>query len=345
MRPWLPILALLLATLPSASAASSHVHIQGFAFSPTPVTVAAGDTVTWDNHDSAPHTVSSTDGKFSGSSTLAKDATFSRTFSAPGTYNYRCNIHTSMTGTVTVQASTTNEAPSISIASPAEGSVVSGTTSIAGTASDADGNTLAVEVRVDSGPWRPASGGVAWSFDWNTTQVVNGTHTLTARVSDGTTTIESAARTVTVRNAGGETPAARFLLANLSAPLTGTVGTPFNVSADVRNAGALGGTTTLQFLVTGTPRETKSVTLGAQERSRVAFQFTPLTPGNLSVTIGLVDGDALPARTIAVASKEATGSDKTNAPGSAGTPGAGTLLFLCSVALALALAHRRRREA
>ena len=78
------------------------VSIRDFAFSPTPITVAAGTTVTWTNEDSAAHTVTFDDASVPSSEVLARGATFSITFATAGTYTYYCSIHPSMRGTVTV---------------------------------------------------------------------------------------------------------------------------------------------------------------------------------------------------------------------------------------------------
>lgn len=58
-----PVLATaaLVALAATAAAANWHVHIQNFSFSPNTQSVAVGDTVTWDNHDFAPHTATSRD--------------------------------------------------------------------------------------------------------------------------------------------------------------------------------------------------------------------------------------------------------------------------------------------
>jgi plastocyanin len=89
---------------PSAAppaATGSAVSIAGFAFAPAALTISVGTTVTWTNNDSASHTVTADDGSFK-SGTLANGATFSQTFSTPGTFAYHCGIHASMTGTITV---------------------------------------------------------------------------------------------------------------------------------------------------------------------------------------------------------------------------------------------------
>jgi plastocyanin len=87
-----------------AATAPNAVTIDNFAFGPETVTVAAGTTVTWTNHDDEPHTVTSAaDPKLFKSAALDTDDTFSFTFTQPGTYQYFCAIHPQMTGTVVVK--------------------------------------------------------------------------------------------------------------------------------------------------------------------------------------------------------------------------------------------------
>lgn len=95
------LLTLVLALGGLASAATTSVHIQGFAFSPASITILAGDSVAWDNRDAATHTVTAIDGSFN-SGNLARNGVFTRLFATPGSFDYRCNIHTSMRGTVLV---------------------------------------------------------------------------------------------------------------------------------------------------------------------------------------------------------------------------------------------------
>ncbi|HYA97929.1 MAG TPA: cupredoxin family copper-binding protein [Methylomirabilota bacterium] len=82
--------------------ASAEVRIDNFSFGPANVTVAAGATVTWVNHDDIPHTVVSNDKLFK-SKVLDTDEKFSYTFTKAGTYPYFCSIHPKMTGVVTVK--------------------------------------------------------------------------------------------------------------------------------------------------------------------------------------------------------------------------------------------------
>jgi len=88
----------------AAPVATSAVTIENFGFSPAAITVKAGATVTWTNHDEEPHSVVSSDEPMR-SPTLAGQAdTFSHTFTKPGRYAYNCGIHPFMHGTVEVTA-------------------------------------------------------------------------------------------------------------------------------------------------------------------------------------------------------------------------------------------------
>jgi plastocyanin len=85
----------------SAPVAGDQVSIDNFAFAPATLTVKAGGTVTWTNHDEEPHTVAASDGSFH-SPGMGTGATYSRTFSTAGTFDYICSIHPMMRGTVVV---------------------------------------------------------------------------------------------------------------------------------------------------------------------------------------------------------------------------------------------------
>ncbi len=90
------------ASAQQAPAKTADVKIDNFSFGPAAMTIAAGTTITWTNHDDIPHTVVSTDGVFK-SKVLDTDEKFTFTFDKPGTYPYFCSIHPKMTGTVKVQ--------------------------------------------------------------------------------------------------------------------------------------------------------------------------------------------------------------------------------------------------
>jgi len=90
------------ATADDKPAPEVAVKIDNFSFSPATVTIPAGTTVRWTNHDDIPHTVVSEDKTFK-SKVLDTDEQFTYTFTKPGTYSYFCSIHPRMTGKVVVQ--------------------------------------------------------------------------------------------------------------------------------------------------------------------------------------------------------------------------------------------------
>ncbi len=87
--------------------AAKIIEIVDFSFQPSTITVPVGTTVTWINHGSAEHTVTSEDGTFN-SGNIAGGSEFKHTFSQPGTNNYHCSIHPSMTGQVAVTLAQAN---------------------------------------------------------------------------------------------------------------------------------------------------------------------------------------------------------------------------------------------
>jgi plastocyanin len=80
-----------------------EVKIDNFTFTPQQITVKAGDTVTWTNHDDIPHTVTSKTFIFR-SKAMDTDDKFSFTFATPGSFPYFCSLHPHMTGTIVVEA-------------------------------------------------------------------------------------------------------------------------------------------------------------------------------------------------------------------------------------------------
>jgi plastocyanin len=67
------------------------------------VVIGENNTVTWVNRDGVPHTVTASDGSFD-SGNLVAGASWSHTFTTPGTYSYSCSYHSWMKGTVVVVA-------------------------------------------------------------------------------------------------------------------------------------------------------------------------------------------------------------------------------------------------
>jgi surface protein len=74
-------------------------------FDPEELTISVGDTVTWTNNDGMSHTATSTDGPESfDSGNIGSGNTWSFTFTEAGTYEYKCDYHSSMTATIIVNA-------------------------------------------------------------------------------------------------------------------------------------------------------------------------------------------------------------------------------------------------
>ena len=89
-----------------AADSSNTVSIDNFTFTPKTLTVKAGTTVSWTNHDDIPHGIASSENVFKKSAALDTDDSYSFTFTAPGTYQYFCYIHPHMVGTIVVEATT-----------------------------------------------------------------------------------------------------------------------------------------------------------------------------------------------------------------------------------------------
>ncbi|CAN5654065.1 hypothetical protein BH23CHL5_BH23CHL5_28410 [soil metagenome] len=84
-------------------AGSTEVVIEGFAFAPDTIEISVGDTLTWTNNDSAPHTATQrSNGSGFQSGTLNQGDSFSHTFDEAGTYEYSCEFHGNMAGVVIV---------------------------------------------------------------------------------------------------------------------------------------------------------------------------------------------------------------------------------------------------
>lgn len=94
--------AALLAASQAPAARPAVISIEDFVYGPAVLTIPAGGTVTWTNHDEETHTVTSTTGAFR-SAGLGHDETFIQTFAQPGTYAYFCALHPQMKATVVVR--------------------------------------------------------------------------------------------------------------------------------------------------------------------------------------------------------------------------------------------------
>jgi plastocyanin len=86
----------------SRGATGPAIGIKDFTYSPLTLTVPAGTTVTWVNHDEETHTVTSATSAFT-SAGLGNDEAFAQTFVRPGVYAYFCALHPHMRATVVVK--------------------------------------------------------------------------------------------------------------------------------------------------------------------------------------------------------------------------------------------------
>ena len=90
-----------------AAGESITVRISGMRFEPASITVKPGTTVTWVHESPMPHTITGNASGL-GSSTLYNGQTYSHTFEKDGLFNYYCEIHPSMTGSVVVEEAATD---------------------------------------------------------------------------------------------------------------------------------------------------------------------------------------------------------------------------------------------
>jgi plastocyanin len=86
----------------AAQDATNVITIDNFTFTPKELTVAAGTTVKWVNHDDIPHTVVEKKTTFR-SKALDTDDSYSFTFTSAGTFDYFCGLHPHMVGQVIVK--------------------------------------------------------------------------------------------------------------------------------------------------------------------------------------------------------------------------------------------------
>ncbi|WP_220443937.1 cupredoxin domain-containing protein [Pararhodobacter zhoushanensis] len=84
-----------------AHAATHDIAIEGMAYSPAEITIARGDSITFTNNDSMPHTATF---RSAGMDTgrLSQGQTATLTFANAGTFDYFCAVHPSMRARVIV---------------------------------------------------------------------------------------------------------------------------------------------------------------------------------------------------------------------------------------------------
>jgi plastocyanin len=132
------------ATPKAHKSASASVTMGDLFFSPTSVSIAVGDTVTWNNTGQAPHNASADDGSFK-TPTINNGESTSHTFTQAGTFSYICTIHPNMKGTVRVLSSGSDDGGGGGGGGASSGSSSSGNSEASAVASPGaagDANTL-----------------------------------------------------------------------------------------------------------------------------------------------------------------------------------------------------------
>jgi len=144
--------ALLLALfIPPASGATAQVTVQDFQFSPTPLIVAQGTSLTW--HNNGPHTHTSTGdtplGLWATGNIAPNTTTAAVLFRAAGSFTYHCSIHPTMTAAVRVPI----------LVAPTTGTTAT-TFTLTLTSALVAGFTYDVQRRIGTGAWTAYRTGV-----------------------------------------------------------------------------------------------------------------------------------------------------------------------------------------
>ncbi len=110
-----------------------------------------------------------------------------------------------VTPAAAVPVTVDNASPTVSLTSPSSGATLSGTVTVTASASDNVG-VVGVQFRLDGVALGGEDTAAPYAIAWDTTTVINGSHTLTAVVRDGAGNITtSVAVTVSVANSTGGT--------------------------------------------------------------------------------------------------------------------------------------------
>jgi plastocyanin len=208
------------AQAPAAFAADHAVNLTSSdSFSPTAVSVAAGDTVTW-HWIGDTHNVTANAGQADTFASGNKSTgTFVKTFTTAGSFTYRCTLHSGMNGTVTVAAGT----PGADTTAPGVPSAVIATAAGATVTvdwADSTATDLAnyvVERRIGAGAWSTIASPTASTY--TDTAVTNGT-AYSYRVSAADTTGNTSAASAIVTATPGAPAAGTDHAVNLTSSKT-----------------------------------------------------------------------------------------------------------------------------
>jgi parallel beta-helix repeat protein len=101
---------------------------------------------------------------------------------------------------ITVLNNNDNTPPVITIYTPTSSQTVTGIINITGTAIDYDGIIQSIKIKIDEESWITATGTTSWAITWDTHNISNGLHTLSARSYDGQDYSQTKKISVTVYN-------------------------------------------------------------------------------------------------------------------------------------------------
>lgn len=224
----------------SSSAVTANVSVVNFAFLPATTNISVNDQVTWTwPSGSFNHNTVSSGGVWT-SPVNSGPATFSHTFTSAGSFPYSCTIH-GFTGTINV--STPNVPPTISITNPVSGTVfiAPANLTVQASASDSDGTVTNVQFRIGS---TVLTNKVAAPFSAVTNNLPAGSYTLSAIASDNL-----GAKTTNSVNIIVDAPPS----VTITNPASGAVFTaPANVTVQASASDSDGTVTNVQFLIGST---------------------------------------------------------------------------------------------
>ena len=149
------------------------VEIRNLSYNPDPIEITVGDTITWTNQDGVPHTATARDRDVLQSGAIQPGESFSQTFEQAGEFEYFCEFHPDMTGTVIVAEAGAGDQGAAADADQADEE---------GAAEQPAGEAIAVDIRDFSYDPDPVEVAVGDTVTWTNQDGVP--HTATARNRD-----------------------------------------------------------------------------------------------------------------------------------------------------------------
>jgi chitodextrinase len=227
--------------------------------------------------------------------------------------------------------------PSVTIASPASGAKISGTTTLAATATD---NVGVTKVAFYSGTTllgsASNSSGSTWQYSWDSTGTANGTYTLTARASDAAGNVTTSASVlVTVSNTAADTtpPSVSITSPTKGATVSGTIGLTVTATDNVGvtkvafydGSSLLGTATSSSGSTWQYSWNTSSAANGGCSLTAKAYDASGNcgTSASISVTVSNSTSDTTPPSTPANLKATASSSSQINLTWSASTDNVG----------------------